>query len=252
MPPEPRCSARLAAYGIALLIGWTAVLGFLAAPLGVNFSPKLSGSTLSSASRSEDIPAALVQLPEGTGTANTPSYNPSSVPELQHAASVLLVPEKQRGPLATLVRDMSSALAKQEREEEETQRKLVLLQPAVSNYNPADAEQLSKAAVDAATPGEVSGTLQTLTLTLALALALALTLPLPLIPTLTLGERRALQAAARPGQDGGRPAGIAPGHRLAALACRGQGRARLDAAAYPPAGREAGPERGGARLAALR
>lgn len=158
MAAEPglRCSARLAAYGIAMLIGWTAVLGFLAQPLGVNFSPKLSGLS-SELSRSEDGPAALVQLPGGTGTvvANSPSYNPSSVPELQHAASVLLVPEKQRGPLATLVRDMSSALAKQAREEEETQRKLVLLQPAVSNYNPADAEQLSKAAVDAATPGEV-------------------------------------------------------------------------------------------------
>ena len=165
MAAEPglRCSARLAAYGIAMLIGWTAVLGFLAQPLGVNFSPKLSGLS-SELSRSEDGPAALVQLPGGTGTvvANSPSYNPSSVPELQHAASVLLVPEKQRGPLATLVRDMSSALAKQAREEEETQRKLVLLQPAVSNYNPADAEQLSKAAVDAATPGEVSGALSKL------------------------------------------------------------------------------------------
>ena len=165
MAAEPglRCSARLAAYGIAILIGWTAVLGFLAQPLGVNFSPKLSGLS-SELSRSEDGPAALVQLPGGTGTvvANSPSYNPSSVLELQHAASVLLVPEKQRGPLATLVRDMSSALAKQAREEEETQRKLVLLQPAVSNYNPADAEQLSKAAVDAATPGEVSGALSKL------------------------------------------------------------------------------------------
>ena len=150
---EIRCSARLAAYGIALLIGWTTVLGFLAAPLGVNFSPKLSPS--------EDSlhTAAFV---EGTGVPSTPSYNPSSVLELQHAASVLLVPEKQRGPLVTLVRDMSSALAKQAREEEETQRKLALLQPAVSNYNPADAEQLSKAAVDASTPGEVSGALSKL------------------------------------------------------------------------------------------
>jgi len=158
-----RCSARLAAYGIALLIGWTAVLGFLAQPLGVNFSPKLSGLS-SELSRSEDgPPAALGQPPGGAGAvASTPSYNPNSVPELQKAASLLLVPEKQRGPLATLVRDMSSALAKQAREEEETQRKLVLLQPAVSNYNPADAEQLSKAAVDAATPGEVPGALSKL------------------------------------------------------------------------------------------
>ena len=160
-----RCSARLAAYGIALLIGWTAVLGFLAQPLGVNFSPKLSGLS-SELSRSEDgPPAALGQLPGGAGAvASTPSYNPNSVPELQKAASLLLVPEKQarEAPLATLVRDMSSALAKQAREEEETQRKLVLLQPAVSNYNPADAEQLSKAAVDAATPGEVPGALSKL------------------------------------------------------------------------------------------
>jgi hypothetical protein len=158
-----RCSARLAAYGIALLIGWTAVLGFLAQPLGVNFSPKLSGLS-SELSHSEDgPPAALGQLPGGAGAvASTPSYNPNSVPELQKAASLLLVPEKQRGPLATLVRDMSSALAKQAREEEETQRKIVLLQPAVSNYNPGDAEQLSKAAVDAATPGEVPGALSKL------------------------------------------------------------------------------------------
>jgi hypothetical protein len=173
MAAEPglRCSARLATYGIALLIGWTAVLGFLAQPLGVNFSPKLSGLS-SELSRAEDGPAALAQLPGGTGTmADTPSYNPSSVPELQHAASVLLVPEKGRGPLATLVRDMSSALEKQAREEEETQRKLLLLQPAVSNYNPADAEQLSKAAVDAATPGEVIGALSKLA-----------ALPLPLHP----------------------------------------------------------------------
>ena len=189
MAAEPglRCSARLAAYGIALLIGWTAVLGFLAQPLGVNFSPKLSGLSSELTPRSEDGPVALAQLPGGTETvASTPSYNPSSVPELQHAASVLLVPEKQRGPLATLVRDMSSALAKQAREEEETQRKLVLLQPAVSNYNPADAEQLSKAAVDAATPGEVRGALSKL---LPYPLPLPLPLTLPLIRMLTLKLR---------------------------------------------------------------
>jgi len=99
---------------------------------------------------------AFVDLPEGTETAKQPTYNPDSITEMQHAASVLLLPEHQRGPLPTLLRHMSTALAKKEKEEDEMQRKLTLLQPAVSNYNPADIEQLSKAAVDAATPGEVS------------------------------------------------------------------------------------------------
>ena len=79
--------------------------------------------------------------------------------ELQRAASALLISDQKRGPLPSLLRDMSAALAKKEREEEELRKRLTLLQPAVSNYNAGDVDQLSKAAVDAATPGEVSGAL---------------------------------------------------------------------------------------------
>ena len=163
--PPIRCSAKLAAYGVALLIAWTALLGLLLS----HDSPKryhqaertLDRLLLGELPHSADAAAS----PEGTAEPQRPSessYNPNSIAEMQKAAAALLLPEQQRGPLPVLVRDMSAALAKKEREEEEMRRKLTLLQPAVSNYNPADAEQLSKAAVDAATPGEVSGALSKL------------------------------------------------------------------------------------------
>lgn len=170
---------RLAAYGVALLVGWTMLLGLVAAPLGVQLPQKLAhpsqlgyvpdGSAglllgdLSSAPSDETPHTSFVELPPGAGEATMPGgktpYDPSNVGQIQRAASELLLQQQARGPLPTLLRDMSAALAKKEREEEELQRRLVMLQPSVSNYNAKDADQLSKAAIDAATPGEVSGAL---------------------------------------------------------------------------------------------
>lgn len=166
---------RLAAYGVALLAGWTMLLGLIAAPLGVQLPPRLAqpsqlgvapdsvaGLLGDLSSAPDEMPqASFVELPPGAGEATTPGgkYDPANVGQIQRAASELLLQQQVRGPLPTLLRDMSAALAKKEREEEELQRRLVMLQPSVSNYNAKDADQLSKAAIDAATPGEVSGAL---------------------------------------------------------------------------------------------
>ena len=170
---------RLAAYGVALLVGWTMLLGLVAAPLGVQLPPKLLTQPsqlgaapyggagllgdLSMAPSDETPHTSFVELPPGAGDATMPgaksSYDPGNVGQIQRAASELLLQQQARGPLPTLLRDMSAALAKKEREEEELQRRLVMLQPSVTNYNAKDADQLSKAAIDAATPGEVSGAL---------------------------------------------------------------------------------------------
>lgn len=115
---ETRCSLRLAVFGVALLIGWTAIIACLS-PFGV--APRLSRQAEGTLDRllelahSEDThqrSPAFVELPEGTETAKQPTYNPDSITEMQHAASVLLLPEHQRGPLPTLLRHMSTALAK--------------------------------------------------------------------------------------------------------------------------------------------
>ena len=98
----------------------------------------------------------------GGGAIAVPRYNPNSITELQKAALTAAMPEQVRGPLPQLVRDMSAAMAKQQKEHEELQRRLSLLQPSVLNYNPKDVEQLAKAAKEVTsspTGGEVSGAL---------------------------------------------------------------------------------------------
>ena len=66
----------------------------------------------------------------GGGQIDVPRYNPRSVSELQTAALAAAMPEQVKGPLPQLVRDLSSAIARQQAEHEALQRRFTQLQPA--------------------------------------------------------------------------------------------------------------------------
>ncbi|KAL1504869.1 hypothetical protein AB1Y20_008639 [Prymnesium parvum] len=117
---------------------------------------ELRASLLSREQRLAEAPRA--QLParaaaaaasadgEAAGAVELPPYDKRNIDELRKAALVATTPREAKAPLPQLLHDMSEALALQKQEQDKLLERLAKLEPQVTNYNPSDIEQLTKAA----------------------------------------------------------------------------------------------------------
>lgn len=92
-----------------------------------------------SAETGGQVAAAVAQV-------EVPRYDATNVDELRKAAQTVAAPRDVKEPVPRLLRDLSDALARQKEEHDKLLSRLSKLEPQLTNYNPSDEEQLSKAA----------------------------------------------------------------------------------------------------------